>query len=35
MIATSEIKVSCAIDEKDLEKAVKVLHEGFGLSVAE
>lgn len=35
MIATSEIKVSCAIDEKDLEKAVIVLHEGFGLSVAE
>lgn len=31
MIATSEIKVSCAIDEKDLEKAVKVLHSGFGL----
>lgn len=35
MIATSEIKVSCAIDENDLEKAVKVLHEGFGLSAAE
>ncbi|MGI5873243.1 MAG: aspartate kinase [Bacillota bacterium] len=33
MIATSEIKVSCAIDEGDLEKAVKALHEGFGLSV--
>ena len=33
MIATSEIKVSCAIDERDLEKAVKALHEGFGLSV--
>ena len=32
MIATSEIKVSCAIDENDLSKAVRVLHEGFGLS---
>ena len=32
MIATSEIKVSCAIDENDLTKAVRVLHEGFGLS---
>ena len=32
MISTSEIKVSCAIDEKDLKKAVEVLHEGFGLS---
>lgn len=33
MISTSEIKVSCAIDEKDLKKAVEVLHEGFGLSL--
>jgi aspartate kinase len=33
MIATSEIKVSCAINEKDLYKAVEVLHRGFGLSV--
>lgn len=35
MIATSEIKVSCAIDEKDLTKAVNVLHEGFGLEKVE
>lgn len=33
MIATSEIKVSCAINEKDLLKAVEALHRGFGLSV--
>lgn len=33
MIATSEIKVSCAINENDLHKAVEVLHRGFGLSV--
>ncbi len=33
MIATSEIKVSCAINEDDLEKAVKALHAGFGLDM--
>ncbi len=31
MISTSEIKVSCIIDEKFLELAVRALHEGFGL----
>lgn len=31
MISTSEIKVSCIIDEKDVEKAVKVLHDEFNL----
>jgi aspartate kinase len=31
MIATSEIKVSCVIDEKYAELAVRVLHEAFEL----
>jgi aspartate kinase len=33
MISTSEIKISCVIDEKDIEKAVKVLYDEFKLSV--
>lgn len=32
MIATSEIKVSVALEEKDMVKAVRALHRGFGLS---
>lgn len=32
MISTSEIKVSCVIDAKYTELAVRVLHEAFGLS---
>ena len=31
MISTSEIKVSCVIDEKEVERAVQVLHEAFDL----
>ncbi|MDO8444636.1 MAG: aspartate kinase [Deltaproteobacteria bacterium] len=31
MISTSEIKVSCVIDSKYTELAVRVLHDGFGL----
>jgi aspartate kinase len=31
MISTSEIKVSCVIEEKDTELAVQVLHNAFGL----
>ncbi|MFZ7111942.1 MAG: aspartate kinase [Desulfatiglandales bacterium] len=31
MISTSEIKVSCAIEEKYTELAVRILHEAFGL----
>ncbi len=31
MISTSEIKISCAIDEKNVRKAVKSLHREFGL----
>ncbi len=31
MISTSEIKVSCVINEKYTELAVRALHEGFGL----
>ena len=31
MISTSEIKVSCVIDEKYTELAVRALHQGFGL----
>ncbi|MDR0617539.1 MAG: aspartate kinase [Endomicrobium sp.] len=32
MISTSEIKISCIIDERDLTTAVEELHKGFGLS---
>jgi len=31
MISTSEIKISCIIKEKDIEKAVNSLHSAFGL----
>jgi len=31
MISTSEIKVSCVIDEKFLELGVRVLHDAFKL----
>lgn len=31
MISTSEIKVSCVIDDKYTELAIRVLHEAFGL----
>jgi aspartate kinase len=31
MISTSEIKISCVIDEKYSELALRVLHQGFGL----
>jgi aspartate kinase len=32
MISTSEIKVSCIIDSKYTELAVRVLHDAFGLA---
>jgi len=32
MISTSEIKLSCVIYEKDIESAVKAIHDEFGLS---
>jgi aspartate kinase len=31
MISTSEIKVSCVIDEKDINEAVRILHKKFAL----
>ena len=31
MISTSEIKISCVIDDKHVEKAVQVLHQAFEL----
>ena len=31
MISTSEIKIGCIINEEDVERAVNVLHDGFGL----
>ncbi|MBW2216900.1 MAG: ACT domain-containing protein, partial [Deltaproteobacteria bacterium] len=31
MISTSEIKISCVIEEKYTELAVRTLHEAFGL----
>jgi aspartate kinase len=34
MISTSEIKVSCVIEAKYSELAVRVLHEAFGLAGA-
>lgn len=33
MISTSEIKISCVIDEKDVERAVRQLHKAFRLGV--
>jgi aspartate kinase len=35
MIATSEIKISCIINEIDVQKAVQVLHSKFGLDAPE
>jgi aspartate kinase len=32
MISTSEIKISCVIDAKYTELAVRLLHEAFGLA---
>ncbi|MGQ9610094.1 MAG: aspartate kinase [bacterium] len=32
MISTSEIKLSCVIEEKDTEKAVRIIHDEFNLS---
>jgi aspartate kinase len=31
MISTSEIKISCVIDEKYMELAMRALHSAFGL----
>jgi len=31
MISTSEIKIGCIINKEDVERAVNVLHDGFGL----
>ena len=33
LISTSEIKISCVVARKYAELAVRVLHEGFGLSL--
>ena len=35
MISTSEIKISCVLEEKDLETAIRALHQEFGLGVDE
>jgi aspartate kinase len=35
MISTSEIKVSCVIGKEEIDSAVKLLHEGFGLDKEE
>lgn len=32
MISTSEIRITVLIDEKDMEKAINAVHEGFGLA---
>jgi aspartate kinase len=34
MISTSEIKISCVVDVGQMEKAVKALHDSFGLGKA-
>jgi aspartate kinase len=31
MISTSEIKISCVVEEKYMELAVRALHQEFGL----
>ena len=35
MISTSEVKISCVIEEKYTELAVRVLHESFGLETSD
>ena len=35
MISTSEIKISCVVDEKYLELAMRSLHSAFGLDQAQ
>jgi aspartate kinase len=32
MISTSEIRISCVIDEKEAKKAVQLLHDAFNLA---
>ncbi len=34
MISTSEIKISCVLEEKDAEEAVRTLHDAFGMGEA-
>lgn len=34
MISTSEIKISCVLEEKDSEEAVRTLHDAFGMGEA-
>ena len=34
MISTSEIKISCLIDEREVEKAVQTLHREFNLRLS-
>ena len=34
MISTSEIKISCILEEKDAEEAVRTLHDAFGMGEA-
>jgi len=34
MISTSEIKISCVVDDHQTERAVKVLHDSFELAKA-
>ncbi|MEY2406372.1 MAG: hypothetical protein QOG39_1288, partial [Acidimicrobiaceae bacterium] len=31
MISTSAIRISCVVDESDIERAVQILHTAFGL----
>ena len=35
MVSTSEIKISCVVEEKDGEEALRVLHDAFGLGTGE
>lgn len=35
MISTSEIRISCIIDEEEVDRAVKAIHRKFGLELAE
>ena len=35
MISTSEIKISCVLDERDLDSAINALHQEFALDVDE
>ena len=35
MISTSEIRITVLVDEKDIDKAMNAVHEGFALALTD